>query len=85
MSNLEFLVEFSEKKSLTFLNLSCNVERGGCFNHSALTAAAKTPPIEFLNQQAPPIRSLAFSPADGRPYPVSGSKVSTAINVITTF
>ena len=77
-------MEFSEKKRLTFLNLSSNVERGGCFNH-ALTAAAKTPPIEFLNQQAPPIRSLAFSPVDGRPYPVSGSKVSTAINVITTF
>ena len=40
---------------------------------SALTAAAKIGPIEFQNQQALPIRSLAFSPFDGRPHPVSGS------------
>ena len=43
-------------------------------NHaSALTAATKIPTIEFQNQQAPTIRSLAFSPVDGRPQPVSGS------------
>ena len=38
---------------------------------SALTAAAEICPIEFQNQQAVPIESLAFSPIDGRPLPVS--------------
>ena len=38
-----------------------------------LAAAAKIGPIEFQNQQALPIRSLAFLPVDGRPNPVSGS------------
>ena len=38
-----------------------------------LAAAAKIGPIEFQNQQALPIRSLAFLPVDGRPHPVSGS------------
>ena len=40
---------------------------------SALTAVAEIQPIEFQNQGAVPIRSLAFSPVDGRPHPVSGS------------
>ena len=45
-------------------------------NHaSALTAAAKIQPKEFQNQRAVPIGSLAFSPVDGRPYPVSGSMI----------
>ena len=35
-----------------------------------LPAAAKIGPIEFQNQ---PIRSLALSPVDGRPHPVSES------------
>jgi len=45
---------------------------------SALTEAATIPPIEFQYQQAPPIRGLAFSPVDGRPHPVSGSKGAAA-------
>ena len=46
------------------------------FTHaSALTAAAKIQPIEFQNQQAALIRSLAFLPVDGRPYPVSASMI----------
>ena len=40
---------------------------------SALSSTAKIGPIEFQNQHALPIRSLAFSPVDGRPHPVSGS------------
>ena len=40
-----------------------------------LAAAAEIGPIEFQNQQALPIRSLAFSPVDGRPHPVSGSRI----------
>ena len=40
---------------------------------SALIAAYKIGPIEFKNQRALPIRSLAFSPVDGRQNPVSGS------------
>ena len=39
-----------------------------------LASAAKIGPIEFQKQQAIPIKSLAFSPVDGRPHPVSGSK-----------
>ena len=42
---------------------------------SALTAAAEIQPIEFQNQQAVPTISLAFSPVDGRPHPVSESMV----------
>ena len=38
-----------------------------------LAAAAEFGQIEFQNQQALPIRNLAFSPVDGRPHPVSGS------------
>ena len=40
-----------------------------------LAEAAKIGPIEFQKQQALTIRSLAFSPVDGRPHPVSGSMV----------
>ena len=40
---------------------------------SALREAAKIQPIEFQNQEAEAIRSLAFSPVDGRPHPASGS------------
>ena len=47
-----------------------------CLPHaSALTAAAKFQPIEFQNQWAVPIISLAFLPVDGRPHPVSVSMV----------
>ena len=43
------------------------------YNHaSGLTAAAQLRPIEFQNQQAVPIKSLAFSPVDGRLHLVSG-------------
>ena len=50
-----------------------------CSNHdSDLTAVAKIWPIEFQNQQAAPIKSLAFWPVDGRPHPVSGSKGAAA-------
>ena len=45
---------------------------------STLTAAAKIQPIEFQNQRAVPIRSLVFSPVDGRPHPVSVSMVHMA-------
>ena len=37
---------------------------------SSLTAAAKIWRVKFQNQQAVPIRSLAFWPVDGRPHPV---------------
>ena len=48
-------------------------------NHAnALTEAAKIQQTEFQNQQALPIRSLAFLPVDGRPHPVSGSKGAAA-------
>ena len=40
-----------------------------------LAPAAKIGPIELQYQQALPIRSLAFSPFDGRPHTVSGSTV----------
>ena len=42
------------------------------YQHHAigLTAAAEIWPIEIQNQQAVPIRSLAFWPVDGRPHPV---------------
>ena len=40
-----------------------------------LAAAAEIGPIEFQIQQALPIGSLAHSPVDGRPHPVSGSMV----------
>ena len=47
-------------------------------NHArVITAAAKVQPIEFQNQQAVPIRSLAFLQVDGRPHPVSGSMLLT--------
>ena len=42
---------------------------------SALSSTAKIGPIEFQNQHALPIRSLAFSPVDGGPHPVSGSMI----------
>ena len=47
---------------------------------SALTAVAEIQPIEFQNQGAVPIRSLAFSPVDGRPnlYPC-GIKTYTEV------
>ena len=44
-----------------------------CKHASALPAAAEIGPIEFQNQWALQIRSLAFSLLDGRPHPVSGS------------
>ena len=43
-----------------------------------MAAAAKIGPIKFQNQPALPIRSLDFSPVDGRPHPVSGSKGAAA-------
>ena len=43
----------------------------GKIHTSALTA--KIQPIEFQNQRAVQIRSLAFLPVDGRPHPVSVS------------
>ena len=46
---------------------------GGLKHASGLTAEAKIWPIEFQNQWAVPIRSLAFWPVDGRLHPVSGS------------
>ena len=46
---------------------------GGLKHASGPTAAAKIWPIEFQNQWAVPIRSLAFLPVDGRPHPVAGS------------
>ena len=52
---------------------------------SGLTAAAKIWPIEFQNQQAVLIRSLAFWPVDGRPYPVSGSMCQTSKVIKITF
>ena len=45
---------------------------GSCIHASALTAVAKIRPIECQIQQDVPIRSLSFSPVDGRPHPVSG-------------
>ena len=39
---------------------------------SALMAVDKIKPIKLQIQQAVPIRSLSFSPVDGRPHPVSG-------------
>ena len=49
-----------------------------------LAAAAKIGPIEFQNQQALPIRSLAFSSVDGRQHPVSGSTPTTFASVSLT-
>jgi len=46
---------------------------GCCDMLVPLAAAAEIGPIEFQNQWALLIRSLAFSPVDGRPHPVSGS------------
>ena len=48
---------------------------------SGLKASAKIWPIEFQNQQAAPIKSLAFWPVDGRPHPVSGSMVFEDFNM----
>ena len=45
------------------------------YHASALSAAAKIQPIEFQNQRDVPIKSLVFSPVDGRPHPVSGSMI----------
>ena len=51
-----------------------NITFTPCYDHaSGLTAAAEIRPKEFQNQQAVPIKSLAFSPVDGRLHPVSGS------------
>ena len=47
-------------------------KRGGL---DVLMPVAEIRPIEFQNQRAAPIRSLAFWPVDGRPHPVSGSMV----------
>ena len=46
---------------------------------SALRAATEIQPIEFKNQQAVPIRSLAFLLVDERPHPISLSMVSTTL------
>ena len=43
-----------------------------------LAAVAEIGPIEFQDQQALPIRSLAFSAVVGRPNPVSGSMNDSA-------
>ena len=51
---------------------------------SVLTAVAKIQPIEFQNQWAVLIRSLTFSPIDGRPHPVSGSMPITGHEAFTT-
>ena len=40
-----------------------------------LTASAEIQPIEFQNQQAVPIRSLAFLLVDWSPHPVSISMI----------
>ena len=43
----------------------------------------KIQPIEFQNQRAALIRSLAFSPVDGRPHPASGSMGMLALFIWT--
>ena len=53
------------------------------YHASGLTEASEIQPIEFQNQPAVPIRSLAFWPAAERPHPVSGnsgSMNSTTLN-----
>ena len=52
---------------------SIYINSGSCDILVPLAAAAEIGPIEFQNQRALPIRSLAFSQVDGRPHPVSGS------------
>ena len=57
-------------------------QRLPCLTHaSALIAAAKIQPIKFQNQQAVPIRSLAFLPVDRRPHPVYGSMAMWALSM----
>ena len=52
-------------------------------NASALTATSEIHPIEFQNQQAVPIRSLAFMLVDERPHPVSVTILNSASFVPT--
>ena len=50
-----------------------------------LQLATKIPPIIFQNQWAPSIRSLVFSPVDGRPHPVSGSMAISPFRIRIRF